>query len=107
MTEDERNNGIGKLVRGYNDNEEELAILKDKLDKLSTFFLRLGDWLKRPDQIVAHKTGDSAVFEDGQQRTEVNLNEVVDALNKYTDALNEKEKMENKLRQAGLAKLIQ
>lgn len=107
MTEDERNNGIGKLVRGYNDNEEALAILKDKIDNLSTFFLRLGDWLKRPDQIVAHKTGDSAIFEDGQQRTEVNLNELVDVLNKYADALKEKEKMEDKLRQAGLERIIQ
>ena len=27
MTQDERGNGIGKLVRRYNDNEEALAIL--------------------------------------------------------------------------------
>ena len=106
MNQEERDNGIGRLVRRYNDNEEALAILKDKIGQLPAIFIGLGKWLEQPDDLVAHKKGDSTVVERGQQSIEFDINELCDLLNEYRKILDEKEKMEDRLRQANLSNII-
>ena len=107
MTQDEIDNGIGKLVRRYNDNEKALAVLKDKMSPLPGLYTLLGQWLEQPDDLIAHKKTEAVVVERGTQTIEVDVKELFNLLDEYVKAMREKEKMENRLRQAKLEEIIQ
>ena len=93
MTQDELDNGIGNLVRRYSDNEKAIAVLKSRIRGIDNQLNDLRAQLETPERM--------------KLPVEMDIEQLNSLLTDFQQAMDEKEKLESCLKQAGLENLIQ
>ena len=97
MTKQERDNGIGNLVRQYSENEAALAVLKNELNAFGRRFEQMSITLRNNENPLGGRQDDYFNIDTDSFETLVA---------NYREAKGLKVQQESHLRQAGLENLI-
>ena len=112
MTERETDTAIGKLIRKYESNEQQIASLLEEIAAIQETFERVADWLTEPFRVWPAGSADepmlslSPTVHRHETSRSIDMERLKGLLKDLHAARKCKERMEGNLRRAGLARVI-